>query len=136
MRMHTYPPEGVSFLHFQIGCCRHLDVKLIQCIYVTFIHFVTQKEAAGASTMWHCRYLHLILTSWIVAVGHSKDVIDLAAPSGSPGLLVSLSKDGNIRLWHASHEYCTASYTSEASSLVSRTNCIPFVTDCLYTKQC
>ena len=51
--------------------------------------------------------------------GHLKEVIDLAAPSDSPGLLVSLSKDGNIRLWHASHESCTASYSSDASSLVS-----------------
>lgn len=51
--------------------------------------------------------------------GHVKEVIDLAAPSDSPGLLVSLSKDGNIRLWHASHDCCTASYSSDASSLVS-----------------
>lgn len=49
--------------------------------------------------------------------GHSKTVIDLAAPSDCPGLLVSLSIDGNIRLWHASREECTASYSSDALSL-------------------
>ena len=60
-----------------------------------------------------------ILEAASLAVGHCKDVIDLSAPSGRPGLLVSLSKDGNLRIWHASQELCIASYSSDASSLVS-----------------
>ena len=74
-------------------------------------------------------------TFWMLAAGHTKAVLDLAAPSDYPGLLVSLSMDGNIRLWHASHEECTASYSSEALSLVSLTiqeGGIIFVGDWLY----
>ncbi|KAL3149455.1 hypothetical protein ABBQ32_002243 [Trebouxia sp. C0010 RCD-2024] len=60
--------------------------------------------------------------------GHSKAVIDLTAPSDCPGMLVSLSMDGNIRLWHASHQQCTASYISDALSLAVSPDGSHFVT--------
>lgn len=43
--------------------------------------------------------------------GHSKDVIDLSAAPAHPNLLVSLSKDGNIRLWNVPEETCISSCT-------------------------
>lgn len=50
--------------------------------------------------------------------GHTKDVVDLAAAANKQGVLASLSKDGNLRLWDAPAEQCLASYTTEANCLV------------------
>ena len=48
-------------------------------------------------------------------------MLDLSACSCKAGLLVSLSKDGNVRVWDAAQEACTASYSTEASCMVSNT---------------
>lgn len=53
-------------------------------------------------------------------VGHIKDVVDLSACSSKPGLLVSLSKDGNARVWDVTQELCISSYNTDASCLVSQ----------------
>ena len=53
-------------------------------------------------------------------VGHSKDVVDLSACVSKPGLLVSLSKDGNARVWNVTQELCISSYNTDASCLVRR----------------
>lgn len=49
--------------------------------------------------------------------GHTKDVVDLAATPEHPRLLVSLSRDGNLRLWDVADETCLASINSEATCL-------------------
>jgi WD40 repeat protein len=50
--------------------------------------------------------------------GHTKDVMDLATTVKEPKLLLSLSKDGNIRLWDVVEETCLASLTtSDATSI-------------------
>ena len=55
----------------------------------------------------------------IVSAGHTKDVVDLSACPGKPRLLVSLSKDGNVRVWDTAQELCTTSYSTDASCVVS-----------------
>ncbi|KAG7672116.1 putative Polycomb group protein FIE2 [Nannochloris sp. 'desiccata'] len=50
--------------------------------------------------------------------GHTKDVVDLATTAKEPALLLSLSRDGNIRLWDVVNETCLASITtSDATSI-------------------
>ena len=55
----------------------------------------------------------------MVSAGHTKDVVDLSACPGKPRLLVSLSKDGNVRVWDTAQELCTTSYSTDASCVVS-----------------
>lgn len=50
--------------------------------------------------------------------GHTKEVIELAAGAEKPGLLLSLSKDGNIRLWDVASEKELSSIQTDASCLV------------------
>lgn len=52
-------------------------------------------------------------------VGHSAAVIDLVSCSARPGLLASLSKDGNVRVWDVPTETCMASFAADATALVS-----------------
>ena len=56
--------------------------------------------------------------------GHEKDVVELAIPCGQAvrgaGTLVSLAKDGNIRLWDVPAAVCLASYQSDATAMVRR----------------
>ena len=49
--------------------------------------------------------------------GHTKDVVDLAATPEHPKLLVSLSRDGNLRLWDVPSEACLASINTEATCI-------------------
>lgn len=78
------------------------------------------------------------------AVGHTKDVVELSACSGRPGLLVSLSKDGTAKVWDVFQELCTTSYSTDAASLVSphcsliHACCIAFMTTLqkLQTRSC
>ncbi|CAL8464853.1 g4388 [Coccomyxa elongata] len=49
--------------------------------------------------------------------GHSAAVIDLVSCSARPGLLASLSKDGNVRVWDVPTETCMASFAADATAL-------------------
>ncbi|DBB08847.1 hypothetical protein WJX82_004976 [Trebouxia sp. C0006] len=60
--------------------------------------------------------------------GHIKDVVDLSACSSKPGLLVSLSKDGNARVWDVTQELCISSYNTDASCLAVSPDGAFFVT--------
>ncbi|DBA88802.1 TPA: hypothetical protein ACH3X1_004216 [Trebouxia sp. C0004] len=60
--------------------------------------------------------------------GHTKDVVDLSACSSKPGLLVSLSKDGNARVWDVSQELCISCYNTDASCLAVSPDGAFFVT--------
>lgn len=51
--------------------------------------------------------------------GHTKEVIELAAGRDAPRLLLSLSKDGNLRLWDVPTEACLSSLQTDASCIVS-----------------
>lgn len=50
--------------------------------------------------------------------GHTKEVIELAACAQQPALLLSLAKDGNVRLWDVPSEACLSTLQTEASSMV------------------
>ena len=55
--------------------------------------------------------------------GHTKDVMDLATTANEPELLLSLSRDGNIRLWNVVKETCLTSITtSDATSIALSPN--------------
>lgn len=60
--------------------------------------------------------------------GHTKDVVDLSACPGKPRLLVSLSKDGNVRVWDTAQELCTTSYSTDASCVAVSADGSFFVT--------
>ncbi|KAK9837156.1 hypothetical protein WJX81_006855 [Elliptochloris bilobata] len=49
--------------------------------------------------------------------GHSREVIDLVASAARPGLLASLARDGNLRVWDAACGACLASHESDATAL-------------------
>jgi WD40 repeat protein len=49
--------------------------------------------------------------------GHSKEVVELAAAPAEPHLLLSLSKDGNVRLWDVPEEACLASINTDATAV-------------------
>lgn len=65
----------------------------------------------GVSWLHSCCLVHL-------NSGHVKEVVDLAACAARPGLLASLARDGNVRVWDAPSGACLASHTSDASCLV------------------
>ncbi len=67
---------------------------------------------------WHCVINQCLSVN--NSTGHNKDVVDLSACSSKPGLLVSLSKDGNARVWDVTQELCISSYNTDASCLVRR----------------
>ncbi len=50
--------------------------------------------------------------------GHTREVVELASCSGRPARLLSLSKEGNVRLWDVPSEACMASISTDATSLV------------------
>lgn len=50
--------------------------------------------------------------------GHFTDVVELSAAGNCPGLLLSLSKDGNLRLWDVQHQTCLLSLHTDAFSAV------------------
>ena len=50
--------------------------------------------------------------------GHAKEVVDLAGSPARAGLLASLARDGNLRLWDAASGACLASHDSDATCLV------------------
>lgn len=47
--------------------------------------------------------------------GHVKDVVDLSSAASKSNLLLSLSRDGNLRLWDVKTEVCLSSVTSDAT---------------------
>lgn len=49
--------------------------------------------------------------------GHDKEVVELAGAAGQPGLLASLSRDGNLRLWDAREEVCLSSVQADATCM-------------------
>lgn len=53
--------------------------------------------------------------------GHTRDVVELsAAGAGAPRLLLSLSRDGNLRLWDVPSEACLSSLQhADATCIVS-----------------
>ena len=52
--------------------------------------------------------------------GHTREVAELAAAgAGAPRLLLSLSRDGNLRLWDVPTETCLSSMQTDASCIVS-----------------
>ena len=52
--------------------------------------------------------------------GHTREVAELAAAgAGAPRLLLSLSKDGNLRLWDVPTEACLSSIQTDATCIVS-----------------
>lgn len=50
--------------------------------------------------------------------GHTSAVIELSAPAERPGVLASLTRDGNLRVWDVCRETCLASHATDAASLV------------------
>lgn len=52
--------------------------------------------------------------------GHTKEVVDLAATAAAPRLLLSLSRDGNLRLWDVPSETCLSSLQTDATCIVSQ----------------
>ena len=51
--------------------------------------------------------------------GHAREVVDLAACAVRPRLLLSLARDGNLRLWDVPSEACLASIQTDATAIVS-----------------
>lgn len=51
--------------------------------------------------------------------GHAREVVELAAVPAAPRLLLSLSRDGNLRLWDVPSETCLSSLQTDASCVVS-----------------
>ncbi|EFN59527.1 expressed protein [Chlorella variabilis] len=47
--------------------------------------------------------------------GHAREVVELAAVPAAPRLLLSLSRDGNLRLWDVPSETCLSSLQTDAS---------------------
>ena len=54
----------------------------------------------------------------LLPAGHAKEVVDLAGSPARAGLLASLARDGNLRLWDAGSGGCLASHDSDATCLV------------------
>ncbi|KAI3433327.1 hypothetical protein D9Q98_003145 [Chlorella vulgaris] len=54
--------------------------------------------------------------------GHKREVLELAAVPAAPRLLLSLSRDGNLRLWDVPSETCLSSIHTDAT-------CIAFTAD-------
>ena len=59
-----------------------------------------------------------VATPLLASAGHQKEVVELCTCSGRPGLLASLSKDGNLRLWDVPSDTCLASIQTDATCLV------------------
>jgi WD40 repeat protein len=55
--------------------------------------------------------------------GHSREMVELAAVPAAPRLLLSLSRDGNLRLWDVPSEACLASLQTDATTIVSAAWC-------------
>lgn len=51
--------------------------------------------------------------------GHKREVLELAAVPAAPRLLLSLSRDGNLRLWDVPSETCLSSIHTDATCIVS-----------------
>jgi WD40 repeat protein len=51
--------------------------------------------------------------------GHTREVVELAAVPARPDLLLSLSRDGDLRLWDVPSEACLSSIQTDACCLVS-----------------
>ena len=51
--------------------------------------------------------------------GHTQEVVELAAVAAAPRLLLSLSRDGNLRLWDVPSETCLSNLQVDASCIVS-----------------
>lgn len=51
--------------------------------------------------------------------GHKREVLELAAVPAAPRLLLSLSRDGNLRLWDVPSETCLSSKQTDATCIVS-----------------
>lgn len=51
--------------------------------------------------------------------GHAREVVELAATAAAPRLLLSLSRDGNLRLWDVPSETCLSSLQTDATCIVS-----------------
>lgn len=64
-------------------------------------------------------------------IGHTRDVVDMSACANKPGLVVSLAKDGNARVWDVPQQLCMSSYNTDASCLVRCS-----LTPCLIVPQC
>ncbi|DBA70306.1 TPA: hypothetical protein ACH3X2_011731 [Trebouxia sp. C0005] len=60
--------------------------------------------------------------------GHTRDVVDMSACANKPGLVVSLAKDGNARVWDVPQQLCMSSYNTDASCLAVSPNGAFFVT--------
>lgn len=60
--------------------------------------------------------------------GHTKEVIDISSIPSSPNLLVSLSKDGNIRLWDVPSETCISSINTDATCIALSSDVTSIIT--------
>ncbi|KAL4431235.1 hypothetical protein ABPG75_006491 [Micractinium tetrahymenae] len=49
--------------------------------------------------------------------GHTREMVELAAAPAAPRLLLSLSRDGNLRLWDVPSEACLSSLQTEATCI-------------------
>ncbi|KAL4418960.1 hypothetical protein ABPG77_000873, partial [Micractinium sp. CCAP 211/92] len=49
--------------------------------------------------------------------GHAREVVELAATKAAPRLLLSLSRDGNLRLWDVPSETCLSSLQTDATCI-------------------
>eukprot|EP00887_Chlorella_sp_A99_P005555 scaffold1.g5555.t1 len=60
--------------------------------------------------------------------GHSKEVAELAACTARPALLLSLARDGELRLWHVPSETCLSSLQTDATAIAMSPDGCCFVT--------
>lgn len=83
------------------------------CLSVGHVKLGANAEFVTLSS-GNCKGVHLRFA------GHTRDVIELvSADRGeATGHLLSLAKDGNIRLWDACTAACLASYSSDATAMV------------------
>lgn len=51
--------------------------------------------------------------------GHTKDVIEMAATSSNPTLLLSLSKDGSVKLWDVVEEKVLSSVATDGGNCLA-----------------
>lgn len=57
-----------------------------------------------------------------MSAGHTSAVIELASCAARPGLLASLSKDGNLRFWDVLNETCLGSFAADATAMVCKSS--------------
>ncbi|KAA6427675.1 MAG: hypothetical protein FRX49_02338 [Trebouxia sp. A1-2] len=132
----NYTDEGMQNLFATVGheqATVYDDLHMGDFIAVV-VKFTNQKTeyadggaVAGAD---HNISVISIVEARVIALlqGHTRDVVDMSACANKPGLVVSLAKDGNARVWDVPQQLCMSSYNTDASCLAVSPNGAFFVT--------